>query len=62
MLAKALYYAMKGLGTNDRVLIEVLTCLWNDEMRAVSEAYTKGGERVMVHLFFVIRIYQRIQF
>ncbi|KAA0195881.1 Annexin [Fasciolopsis buskii] len=45
MLAKALYYAMKGLGTNDRVLIEVLTCLWNDEMRAVSEAYTKVLEK-----------------
>ncbi|CAH8610843.1 unnamed protein product [Heterobilharzia americana] len=39
MLAKSLYYAMKGLGTNDRVLIEILTTLWNDEIRAVAEAY-----------------------
>ncbi|KAH8874719.1 Annexin A7 [Schistosoma japonicum] len=39
MLAKSLYYAMKGLGTNDRVLIEILTTLWNDEMRAVANAY-----------------------
>ncbi|VDP80111.1 unnamed protein product [Echinostoma caproni] len=45
MLAKALYYAMKGLGTNDRVLIEVLTTLWNDEMHAVSEAYKKVLEK-----------------
>ncbi|VDQ07506.1 unnamed protein product [Trichobilharzia regenti] len=42
MLAKSLYYAMKGLGTNDRVLIEILTTLWNDEIRAVAEAYKKG--------------------
>nr|CAH8863940.1 unnamed protein product [Trichobilharzia regenti] len=41
MLAKSLYYAMKGLGTNDRVLIEILTTLWNDEIRAVAEAYKK---------------------
>ncbi|TGZ72243.1 hypothetical protein CRM22_002207 [Opisthorchis felineus] len=39
ILAKGLYYAMKGLGTNDRVLIEVLTTLWNDEVKAVSDAY-----------------------
>lgn len=39
MLAKSLYYAMKGVGTNERVLIEVLVTLWNDEMRAVSDAY-----------------------
>ncbi|THD28189.1 Annexin [Fasciola hepatica] len=45
MLAKALYYAMKGLGTNDRVLVEVLTCLWNDEMRAVCDAYKKVLEK-----------------
>nr|ACC78610.1 annexin [Schistosoma bovis] len=39
MLAKSLYYAMKGLGTNDRVLIEIFTTLWNDETRAVADAY-----------------------
>ncbi|CAH8645058.1 unnamed protein product [Schistosoma rodhaini] len=49
MLAKSLYYAMKGLGTNDRVLIEIFTTLWNDEMKAVANAYKqvlkdKGSE------------------
>ncbi|CAH8517024.1 unnamed protein product [Dicrocoelium dendriticum] len=39
LLAKALYYAMKGHGTNERVLIEVMVTLWNDEMKAVAEAY-----------------------
>ncbi|KAF8572124.1 hypothetical protein P879_02046, partial [Paragonimus westermani] len=39
MLAKSLYYAMKGIGTNERVFIEVMTTLWNDEMKAVEAAY-----------------------
>ncbi|KAF5406027.1 Annexin [Paragonimus heterotremus] len=39
MLAKSLYYAMKGVGTNERVFIEVMTTLWNDEIKAVEAAY-----------------------
>ncbi|KAG5449894.1 Annexin A6 [Clonorchis sinensis] len=48
ILAKGLYYAMKGLGTNDRVLIEVLTSLWNDEVKAVSDAYKQVLEHEKV--------------
>ncbi|KER23162.1 Annexin [Opisthorchis viverrini] len=48
ILAKGLYYAMKGLGTNDRVLIEVLATLWNDEVKAVSEAYKQGPDRTLL--------------
>lgn len=39
LLAKSLYHAMKGLGTKERVLIEILSTLSNDEMRSVSKAY-----------------------
>ncbi|KAF6767952.1 hypothetical protein AHF37_09502 [Paragonimus kellicotti] len=48
MLAKSLYYAMKGIGTNERVFIEVMTTLWNDEVKAVEAAYLQDPKRTLI--------------
>ncbi|KAA3678542.1 annexin A7/11 [Paragonimus westermani] len=48
MLAKSLYYAMKGIGTNERVFIEVMCTLWNDEMKAVEAAYLQDPKRTLL--------------
>ncbi|CAL8071370.1 unnamed protein product [Calicophoron daubneyi] len=45
LLAKSLYHAMEGVGTNERVLIEILPILWNEELRAVDKAYKRVLEK-----------------
>ncbi len=40
--AYCLYNAMKGLGTNDTALIEILCTRNNTEIKAIKEAYKKG--------------------
>nr|ADM26238.1 annexin E1 [Spirometra erinaceieuropaei]AFM74203.1 actin-6 [Spirometra erinaceieuropaei] len=40
LMAKSLYYAMKGFGTNENTIIEILVGCTSDELKKVKEAYT----------------------
>uniref|UniRef100_A0A0X3P724 Annexin n=1 Tax=Schistocephalus solidus TaxID=70667 RepID=A0A0X3P724_SCHSO len=39
LMAKSLYYAMKGCGTNENTIIEIIVGCTNDELKKVKEAY-----------------------
>ncbi|VDK72531.1 unnamed protein product [Dibothriocephalus latus] len=39
LMAKSLYYAMKGCGTNENTIIEIIVGCTSDELKKVKEAY-----------------------
>jgi annexin A7/11 len=41
-LAREMYEAMEGLGTNDDTLIEILCSSTNEEMREINFSYLRG--------------------
>ena len=46
--AGALYYAMKGAGTNEYVILEILCTSSNAEIRQIKEAYSKRKLNVAI--------------
>jgi annexin A7/11 len=41
-MAREMYEAMEGLGTNDDTLIEILCSSTNEEMREINFSYLRG--------------------
>ncbi|KAM3182593.1 hypothetical protein ACTXT7_012022, partial [Hymenolepis weldensis] len=40
LMAKSLYYAFKGVGTNENTIIEILVGCYNEELEKLKQAYT----------------------
>nr|CDS30725.1 annexin [Hymenolepis microstoma] len=40
LMAKSLFYAFKGVGTNENVIIEILVGCYNEELKKLKQAYT----------------------
>ena len=53
--AHSIHNAIRGLGTNDRALIEVLCTRTNQQIKAIKEAYKKGMQCKML-LFGVLEM------
>lgn len=41
-MAKSLYYALKGVGTNEDTIIEIIAGCYNEELEKLKQAYTYG--------------------
>ncbi|XP_062237327.1 annexin A3a [Platichthys flesus] len=47
--AKALKEAMKGIGTDEKVLVEILTQRTNEQRQLIREAYEKSTGKTLIH-------------
>lgn len=42
LMAKSLYYAMKGVGTNENTIIEIIVGCTNEEINRLKQSYVYG--------------------
>ncbi len=47
-MAKSLYYAMKGVGTNENTLIEILVGCTNSEIIKLKSSYIHGKKIIIL--------------